>query len=150
MLSTPPAAQLAPMSSAVTALRAGPTCLLSTLQSAAPRTYMYHLRLRLRCSQRREVSTATLAEYTGPAGQDLTELFDVYLPPSPESLASRFISSDDLDAHWTGTTTSRAKCHANGIWHRSVHVYGFVDRHLSLLAACKIWLLRSVIPPGHA
>ena len=97
-------------------------CLLPMRAPAAASPCIRTRCLQHRHSRTRGLSIVRLAEYTGPAGQDATELFDVFLPPAPEMLVSRFISIADLDERWTGSTAPRAKCHSEGIWHRSVHV----------------------------
>jgi hypothetical protein len=110
--------------------RAPNTCWVSTRRPALGQCQPYrqlHWRQQqeLQPPQQRWLSTKAadgLAEYTGPAGQDSAELFDVFLAPSPASLASRFISREDLVTRRTATAAARAACHAEGIWHRSVHV----------------------------
>ena len=76
--------------------------------------------------QRRPAST--LAEYTGPAGQDDGELFDIYLPPTPDALASGLVASTaelrrDEDPPSVPRVAPRSQAHAEGLWHRSVHVW---------------------------
>mmetsp|Transcript_358 Transcript_358/g.896 ORF Transcript_358/g.896 Transcript_358/m.896 type:complete len:236 (-) Transcript_358:53-760(-) len=56
-----------------------------------------------------------------PTGQHMDEPFDVYQKPANAKVV--YGSLADVDAMRTAETLPRAQVHAEGVWHRSVHVW---------------------------
>jgi hypothetical protein len=113
-----------------------------------------HLHLSLSSwARQRQPKLRMLSASTANLGQDLGEMFDTYKEPD----ATFFTAKGGSNPVKSGQSLPRKQVHANGVWHRAVHIWVYNSKGQVILQKryfvsenCWSWMSSSCIRMNNA